>query len=230
MKVSIECSERSERSEKETTMDNILSYVIVPYLKLKRGLKLVEVYGELIWRGIAGRREKVKYDFISDNFMSSIYAFSYRKRGVRCKYMLDKSVLNKRIMMRCIENKVITISDCLVICCRFGYLECVKILVGHADIDRCKNNLALILACKGGHLNVVRELLKDGRVDPSASYNTAIISASKNGYLEIVKELMKNERVDPSAEYNRALRYAINNRHIDIVIELLKDPRVKIKI
>ena len=49
-----------------------------------------------------------------------------------------------------------------------------------------------------GHSEVVRELLKDSRVDPSAYDNSAIRGASMNGRLEVVRELLKDNRVDPS--------------------------------
>ncbi len=46
----------------------------------------------------------------------------------------------------------------------------------------------LLNACENGHLEVVKELLKDSRVDPSYENNEAIKWA--NGY--VVKELRNN--------------------------------------
>src|SRR5690606_17610592 len=65
----------------------------------------------------------------------------------------------------------------------------------------------LCYASVHGHLEVVQELLKDKRVDPSARDNYAIQYASSNGHLEVVKELLKDKRVDPSAENNEAIQY-----------------------
>ena len=47
-------------------------------------------------------------------------------------------------------------------------------------------------------MEVVQELLKDKRVDPSANNNYAIRWASEKGHLEVVQELLKDNRVDPS--------------------------------
>ena len=81
-------------------------------------------------------------------------------------------------------------------------------------------------ASENGHSEVVRELLKDSRVDPSADNNYAIQRASKNGHLEVVRELLKDSRVDPSAYDNCAIKVAREKGYRDIVRELLKDSRV----
>src|SRR5690606_36616559 len=57
-------------------------------------------------------------------------------------------------------------------------------------------------ASREGNLEVVQELLKDIRVDPSAEDNFAIRGASSYGHLEVVRELLKDKRVDPSALNN----------------------------
>ena len=54
----------------------------------------------------------------------------------------------------------------------------------------------LCYASMKGYLEVVRELLKDSRVDPSARDNQAIQLASKNGHSEIIQELLKDKRVE----------------------------------
>jgi Ankyrin repeats (3 copies) len=81
-------------------------------------------------------------------------------------------------------------------------------------------------ASNNGHLEIVKELLKDKRVDPSDDNNYAIRWASENGHLEVVKELLKDKRVDPSANNNEAIRWASQYGHLEVVKELLKDKRV----
>jgi hypothetical protein len=44
------------------------------------------------------------------------------------------------------------------------------------------------------HLEVVKALLSDPRVDPSADNNYAIRYASQNGYLEVIKLLKEHEQ------------------------------------
>ena len=45
-------------------------------------------------------------------------------------------------------------------------------------------------ASRNGHLEVVKTLLSDPRVDPSDNFNNAIDFASENGHVEIVKTLL----------------------------------------
>ena len=74
------------------------------------------------------------------------------------------------------------------------------------------NLIAIILASNSGHIEVVKVLLNDSRVDPSAQDNlgkelewyditskTAIKWACENGHIDIVKVLLNDSRVDPNA-------------------------------
>lgn len=81
-------------------------------------------------------------------------------------------------------------------------------------------------ACKNGHIEVAKILLKNKSVDPTASRNSAIRSASKNGHAEVVKILLKDERVNPADLYNDAIDSASKNGHVKVVKALLKDKRV----
>ena len=81
-------------------------------------------------------------------------------------------------------------------------------------------NNAIRWASQNGHLEVVKILLQDPRVDPGifqnwllydkigrgAKDNNPIRVASQMGHLEIVKLLMKDPRVDPSALDCRGFR------------------------
>jgi len=55
---------------------------------------------------------------------------------------------------------------------------------------------------------VVKMLLADPRVDPSAGDNFAISMASARGRTDVVKVLLADPRVDPSAHNNYAIRLA----------------------
>ena len=179
-------------------MDNVLSYIIVPYIRVERCLKLVEVFDELLWRGMKGRRARVDRDhFITD----------------------------KKKMMKCIEWEVIDLGDCMCVCCRLGYLEAVRLLLKRVNPDDGYNT-AIRRASTYGHVEVVRMLLKDGRFDPSVFNNRAIRWASTRGHVEVVRELMKDERVDPSDDGNMAIIWASEYGYVGIVKELMKDDRV----
>jgi hypothetical protein len=73
---------------------------------------------------------------------------------------------------------------------------------------------AISLASENGHVEVVKLLLNDPRVDPSAYNNDAIRWASKYGHVEVVKLLLNDPRVDPSVANNYAIRLASENEPI----------------
>ena len=83
-----------------------------------------------------------------------------------------------------------------------------------------------ILASEYGNLEVVKMLLKDPRIDPSAYNKEAIRVALRNERLEVVKLLLQDPRVDPSAKDNEAIRYASDNGQLEVVKLLLQDQRV----
>ncbi len=88
---------------------------------------------------------------------------------------------------------------------------------------------ALINALIGGHLEVVKLLLADKRVDPSADNNEVIRLLHKYGSYEVVKLLLANEKVDPSVNDNFAIRAASSSNHPKVVKLLLEDDRGELK-
>ena len=68
--------------------------------------------------------------------------------------------------------------------------------------------MVIIWAAQCGRLEVVRLLIADPRVDPSAQNNKAIILAAGNGHLEVVNRLLLDSRVDPSDDSNCAIQLA----------------------
>lgn len=117
------------------------------------------------------------------------------------------------------------------------------------------NNWAILWACRNGYLEVFKELLKDKRVDPTATiddvieyeskkehvgeirrlYKNRIINPiwcnvtirwlSKNGYAQVSRELLKDKRAKPFKLYD-CIYIASENGYVDIVKELLKDNRM----
>jgi hypothetical protein len=94
-------------------------------------------------------------------------------------------------------------------------------------------NAAIKLACLAGSTNVVKQLLSDDRVDPTAddqsSGANAILLASRNGCTDTVKLLLSHARVNPTAadeSDSNALILASENGHTDMVKLLLADGRV----
>ena len=72
------------------------------------------------------------------------------------------------------------------------------------------------MASRFGHLDVVRVLLQNHRVDPSAKNNDALRLASKNGHVDVVELLRQNDRVtvgDPTVNDNRAIPRNVHPDH-----------------
>jgi len=97
-------------------------------------------------------------------------------------------------------------------------------------VDPCAfDNMLIGWASKHGHANLVKILLKDLRVDPSAMKNFSIIHASHasgSHNINIVKKLLKDPRVDPGARDNQAIISACYAGKKEVVELLLKDHRV----
>ena len=107
---------------------------------------------------------------------------------------------------------------------RKGYYRIVRLLMKAGADASIHNNCTIIAAA--GYIKVVKALLKDPRVNPSAGENYAIQYASEHGHTQVVERLLQDSRVDPSANNNYAIRHAGENGHIRVVERLLQDPRV----
>ncbi|KAJ3128190.1 hypothetical protein HK100_009316 [Physocladia obscura] len=84
----------------------------------------------------------------------------------------------------------------------------------------------IIAAAIRGHVEVVKVLVEDGRVDPTAEDNEAICVAAENGFFDVVQFLMSVNGVNPAAQNQRAILGAAKNKHLGIVQLLSKDARV----
>jgi ankyrin repeat protein len=84
----------------------------------------------------------------------------------------------------------------------------------------------LINACKDGHVDVVKLLLNNDRVDPAADDNDAIQWACRNGHEKVVELLLADGRADPAADNNFAIYWACREGHDKVVKLLVADGRV----
>lgn len=82
------------------------------------------------------------------------------------------------------------------------------------------------LASREGHVEIVKLLLEDPRVDPSIDHNTPIEYASYSGHSEVVKLLLSDPRVDPSDRDNFIISHTCKRGHLEVIKLLLEDPRV----
>ena len=90
---------------------------------------------------------------------------------------------------------------------------------GHPDPSEL-SQFPIEYACGKGHIEIVRLLLKDPRVDPGAHHNSAICHAVYSEYPDIVRLLLTYETVDPTIQDNLVLTYAIQHGYIDIFRDL----------
>jgi ankyrin repeat protein len=107
-------------------------------------------------------------------------------------------------------------------------LEVVKaIILGNDDNTIViLNKMFVELVDIGCHLEIIKMLLLDPRVDPAFNSNQAIVSASENNHAETVAILLSDPRINPDDRRNSAIGYASERGHIAVVELLLKDPRV----
>lgn len=132
-----------------------------------------------------------------------------------------------------IYNPEIDKNDLLVYSSEHGWVEIVKKLLNHPQVDPSTHeNKSLILASKKGHLRVVEALLEDGRVDPSAPRgdydDQALTEAVENSHFKIVKLLLKHG-ADPTANDDYIIIDASEAGHLGIfktLIEYGADPTV----
>ncbi|KAJ3102930.1 hypothetical protein HK100_004290 [Physocladia obscura] len=95
------------------------------------------------------------------------------------------------------------------------------------DFDPSSNeDRAIRWAAIDGHINVVRLLLQDKRVDAAARQSSALIEACGLGHLDIVELLMADARCNPSEFENYAIWKAAKMGRIEIVRLLIQDSRV----
>ncbi|KKK52658.1 hypothetical protein LCGC14_3102700, partial [marine sediment metagenome] len=100
-------------------------------------------------------------------------------------------------------------------CCRFYG-------VAHDVFDQ---KPAFQYACRHRYTEIVKLLLADGRVDPTADNNWAFRLSSKKGHTDVVRLLLEDGRADPTSDNNLAIQLSCKNGHTDVVKLLLADGR-----
>jgi len=136
----------------------------------------------------------------------------------------------------------------------FDYPEIINGLIKNGLDPTLNHDAAIRFAARKGRVNIVKVLLADPRVDPSALNNYAFSQAAAGNHLEVMqlllsdsrfrmndllfidictsgflsgaKTLLKDSRTDPSIRNNTAFICAAWNNHVEIVKLLLTDSRV----
>jgi ankyrin repeat protein len=85
--------------------------------------------------------------------------------------------------------------------CAKGFTKLVEFLLSQSHIDPAVgerfgvSNAPILKASSHGHLGIVKLLMNDKRVDPSANGNAALCAAIKNNHPEVGLALLKNSKV-----------------------------------
>jgi len=111
------------------------------------------------------------------------------------------------------QKLVSNIENLLYKCASGGFLDLLKYFKEKFNIDlQAGSNMALTLACEGGHLDIAKYLIENG-ANINADNGKPLILASENGHLEVVQYLIKS-----GAPYNEAaLEIAKINKHAKVV-------------
>jgi hypothetical protein len=102
---------------------------------------------------------------------------------------------------------------------RNNYKDCLFV-----KAPKCRQ--AFKTASQNGHVEVVKLLLLDPRINPAVN-NEAFLFATWYGHTEIVRLLLQDPRVDPSARNNYAAQVAVEKNYTEIIRLLSCDTRVK---
>jgi len=133
------------------------------------------------------------------------------------------------------------LNKALLISAKTGSTAILKELLQRKDLEveslasENGNPTPFLAACKEGHVEIVKCLASDSRVDVNKGNeygSTPLWAACRFGHLEIVKYLASDPRVDVNIEGNFKLSpfwSACERGHVGIVKHLAADPRVNVK-
>ncbi|EPZ32295.1 ankyrin [Rozella allomycis CSF55] len=141
-------------------------------------------------------------------------------------------------------------NEAIRLAARYGHTKIVERLLKHSKVNPADmNSEALRKSAKFGHIDIVKVLLKDGRCNPAANDNESHLEVVKtlssdlrvdlgsqndyafreacfNGHLDVVTFLMVHPSVNPGALNNEAIQFAAFLGMNEIVKLLLQHPLV----
>jgi hypothetical protein len=83
------------------------------------------------------------------------------------------------------------------------------------------------IAAVSGNIDIMKLILKDGRLNPATYANGSLSQAINYSHIEMIKLLLKDERIDPSSLNNKLIIDADFNDKDSIVELLWEDKRIK---
>lgn len=104
-----------------------------------------------------------------------------------------------------LSNPGIPLTDCFSTAVTHNHPEVVKLLIAdpRVEMDETSQNYNMLIHASGyGHVEVVRVLLEDGRIDPINAENGALSAAIRNGHPKVMELLLSDRRVRESNLFN----------------------------
>lgn len=158
----------------------------------------------------------------------NLYLLSIYDGCDECGHKLDKA-----LQWACYHGNIEAVQYLLLFDCDIYFSElCFHYTAtfGHTNIaqllltdDRfLLSGDALVEACIEGHLEMVKLILKDGRIEPSYDSSRCLVEACKFGHKDVVCVLLEDGRVDVLEDDSKALYKASKYRHYEIVEILLE--------
>lgn len=169
--------------------ENVLSY-----LKPKtKGSRFTRLHAMLVCKNWLNLCRKVLYK------SSLMYACLTLKKSV-VMYLLE----DKRTDPTEFENIALRAA------CYYGWEDIVEYLLKDKRVNLVCNNTNdfLSYACENNHLAVVKALLKDPRIDPTANQYRAVNLAKNNNHSMILSELQKHPKLK-SININGVYQYVL---------------------
>jgi hypothetical protein len=83
--------------------------------------------------------------------------------------------------------------------------------------DHCPNNWSIWSTCEDNHIQIVKILLKDPRVDPNVFDTVTLYWAVRNENYKMIKLLLENHGIDPSPRVDMIYDFAYKKGYSDII-------------
>lgn len=105
-------------------------------------------------------------------------------------------------------------------------LKCFLTILASPAVKPNHLQAALSVAAQHGRVEMVRVLLNDSRVNPSARRSEALRLAAYHNQATTLRVFLDDGRADPSACHDEAIRWVSSNGHVECVRLLMFDWRV----
>ena len=150
--------------------------------------------------------------------------------SVRDQYAIRWASYNNYIGTVKLLLKDNRVNGCCALYCASsaGNHQIVKYILNNVYTRLTELENALTIASKNNYPEVVKLLLNDPRIDPSADNQCAVKQASNGEYIEVLKLLLKDHRVDPHIYKNAVIHAVIRSNDLKAIKILLNNNQINV--